>query len=503
LGVYEGGRFRAYTTRDGLSDDVVISLYGDASGHLWIGTNGGGLNLFEGGRFHVFTTRDGLPNDTVYRILGDGSGDLWMSCNKGIFRLAASELEAFAAGRVKTLSPVVYGTADGMQTRECSGGGHPSAWRGSDGRLWFSTIKGVAMIDPRGVARNERPPQVVIDQVLADGVPVAATTPKQELAPGTSRFDFHYAGLSFVAPEKVRYRYKLVGFDEDWVDGGDRRAAYYTNLGAGDYRFLVLACNNDGVWAASPASFEFTLRPHFYRTYWFYTLCALGLALVAWQLYALRVGQMRARFAAVLQERNRIARELHDNLAQEILGVSVQLEIVARLFKASPETAKSHLDRARWLVRSSMAEARRYVWDLRSQSLEDRDLPAALSEMTRRLTAETDIHTQFEVGGTLRPLPQQVENNLLRIGQEAVNNAVRHSGAGNISVRLQFDATSVRLSVRDDGRGFDPEAGAGGPNGHFGLVGMRERAREMGGEVRVAARPGGGCEVEVGVPVET
>jgi signal transduction histidine kinase/ligand-binding sensor domain-containing protein len=501
LAVYESGRFKSYTTKDGLSDNVVISLYGDERGRLWVGTNGGGLNLLEGERFHVFTTRDGLPNDTVYRILGDDEGRLWMSCNKGVFSLNVSELEEFAAGRVHSLNPIVYGTADGMRTRECSGGGHPSAWRDREGRMWFSTIKGVAMIDPRVVARNEQPPPVAIEQALFDGE-AAVPTARTELPPGTSRFDFHYAGLSFVAPEKVRYRYKLEGFDKDWVEGGDRRAAYYTNLSSGDYRFLVVACNNDGVWSQTPAAFAFTLRPHFYRTYWFYTLCVAGLALLAWQLYALRLRQVRARFAAVLQERNRIARELHDNLAQEILGVSVQLEIVTRLLNSSPDAARSHLDRARSLVRSSMAEARRYVWDLRSQSLDDRDLPAALAEMTRRLTAESGVHTQFEVGGTLRPLPKQVENNLLRIGQEAVNNAVRHAGANNISVRLVFDATSVRLNVKDDGRGFDPEAsGSNGAGGHFGILGMRERAREMGGEVRVGSRPGEGCEVEVNVPV--
>lgn len=503
LGVYESGRFKSYTTRDGLSDDVVISLYGDARGRLWVGTNGGGLNLLEGERFQVFTTRDGLPNDTLYRILGDDGGRLWMSCNKGVFSLEVRELEEFAAGRVHTLNPIVYGTADGMQTRECSGGGHPSAWRDRAGRMWFSTIKGVAMIDPRAVARNEQPPPVVVEQALFDGEPptLEATGARATLTPGTSRFDFHYAGLSFVAPEKVRYRYKLEGFDKDWVEGGDRRAAYYTSLAAGDYRFLVVACNNDGVWSTTPASFAFTLRPHFYRTYWFYTLCVAGLALLAWQLYALRLRQVRARFAAVLQERNRIARELHDNLAQEILGVSVQLEIVTRLLNNSPEAARTHLDRARALVRSSMAEARRYVWDLRSQSLDDRDLPAALSEMTRRLAAESGVHTQFEVGGTLRPLPKQMENNLLRIGQEAVNNAVRHARAENISVRLVFDATSVRLNVKDDGHGFDAEAQGNGAGGHFGLVGMRERAREMGGDVRVGSRPGEGCEVEVNVPV--
>jgi signal transduction histidine kinase len=422
-----------------------------------------------------------------------------MSCNKGIFRVGKTELEEFAGGRARSFSPVVYGTADGMLTRECSSGGHPSGWRGADGRLWFSTIKGVAVIDPSGVRSNAQPPPAVIEQVRVDGELVSASH-KASLAPGKARFDFQYAGLSFVAPEKVRYKYRLVGFDKDWVEGGARRVAYYTNLGPGDYRFEVMARNNDGVWSRVPAAFEFTLRPHFYRTLWFYALCALGLALLAAQVYLLRVRQMKARFAAVLAERNRIAREIHDNLAQEILGASVQLELVARLMPHSTDAARTHLDRARSLVRSSIAEARRYVWDLRSQSLDDRDLPSALAEMTRRLTAESRVQTQFEVSGTFRALPPQVENNLLRIGQEAVNNAVRHAGADVITVSLSFDAENVRLSVRDDGCGFD--SGNDGSDGHFGIVGMRERAAEMGGSVSVNSRPGEGTEVSVGVPIE-
>jgi ligand-binding sensor domain-containing protein/signal transduction histidine kinase len=501
LSKFAGGKFTNYTTKDGLSDNVVISIYGDAQGRLWIGTNGAGLNLLEGGKFTSFTTRDGLPNDVIYRILEDGRGRLWMSCNKGIFRLSKAELEEFAAGRTHTLSPVVYGTADGMTTRECSGGGHPSGWRDRQGRLWFSTIKGVATIDPERLVSNEQPPPTAIEQFRVDGEPVAAA-PGLELAPGKTRFDFYYAGLSFVAPEKVRYKYRLEGFDKDWVDGGDRRVAYYTNLGPGDYRFEVIACNNDGVWSSTPAAVSFRLRPHFYRTAWFYALCAVGLCLLAWQLYALRLRQVRARFAAVLQERNRIARELHDNLAQEILGVSVQLEIVARLMNTSTEAARTHLDRARALVRSSIAEARRYVWDLRSQSLEERDLPTALAEMTRRLTAESGVQTQFQVGGTFRPLPPQVENNLLRIGQEAVNNAVRHAQARTIAVNLDFDARGVRLSVRDDGRGFDRQSQSNGSNGHFGLVSMRERAEEMGGSVQINSSPGEGSEVLVSVPIK-
>jgi ligand-binding sensor domain-containing protein/signal transduction histidine kinase len=501
LSRFESGRFKTYTTRDGLSDNVVISIHGDAEGRLWIGTNGGGLNLFKDGRFTPFTTRDGLPNDTVYRVLEDGRGRLWMSCNKGVFRLDKSELEEFAAGRARALSPVVYGTADGMRTRECSGGGHPSAWRGADGRLWFSTIKGVAAVDPEHLPTNEQPPPAVVEQVRVDGETVAPR-PDLRLPPGKSRFDFYYAGLSFVAPEKVRYRYKLEGFDRDWVDGGDRRVAYYTNLGPGEYRFMVLACNNDGVWSSQPATFGFRLEPHFYRTFWFYALVVAGAGLVAWQLYALRLRQVRARYGAVLQERNRIAREIHDNLAQEILGISVQLEIVARTMASTPDAARKHLDRARALVRSSVAEARRYVWDLRSQTLEERDLPAALAEMTRRLTAESGVQTQFSVGGTFRPLAPQVENNLLRVGQEAVGNAVRHAQARLITVSLDFGAREVRLEVKDDGRGFDAERDDGGRGGHFGLVGMRERAEQMGGSAAVRSAPGEGTAVTVRVPID-
>lgn len=501
LSRFEAGRFKTYTTRDGLSDNVVISIHGDAEGRLWIGTNGGGLNLFKDGRFNSFTTRDGLPNDTIYRVLEDGRGRLWMSCNKGVFRLDKSELEEFAAGRARSLNPVVYGTADGMRTRECSGGGHPSAWRDHAGRLWFSTIKGVARIDPEHMPTNTQPPPAVVEQVRVDGEAVAAA-PDLKLPPGRSRFDFYYAGLSFVAPEKVRYRYKLEGFDGDWVDGGDRRVAYYTNLGPGDYTFMVVACNNDGVWSSRPATFKFQLRPHFYRTYWFYALVLVGIGLLGWQLYALRLRQVRGRYAAVLQERNRIAREIHDNLAQEILGISVQLEIVARTMAAAPDAARRHLDRARALVRSSVAEARRYVWDLRSQSLDERDLPAALAEMTRRLTAESGVQTQFSVGGTFRPLGPQVENNLLRIGQEAVGNAVRHAQAKTVTVSLDFGTREVRLEVRDDGRGFDAEGYDGGKGGHFGLVGMRERAEQMGGEAHVNSEPGAGTEVVVRVPIE-
>jgi signal transduction histidine kinase len=210
--------------------------------------------------------------------------------------------------------------------------------------------------------------------------------------------------------------------------------------------------------------------------------------------------QMQVRFAAVLAERNRIAREIHDNLAQELLGISVQLELVARLMPAA-EAARAHLDRARSLIRSSIAEVRRSVWDLRSQSLDHKDLPTALAEMTRRLTAESTIQTQFQVSGAFRPLSPQVENNLLRIGQEAINNAVRHARAETVLVHLAFDADCVRLSVRDDGCGFDSGRRDKSSAGHFGLVGMRERADGMGGALTIKSEAGEGTEVSVTMPI--
>ena len=224
------------------------------------------------------------------------------------------------------------------------------------------------------------------------------------------------------------------------------------------------------------------------------------LAILAWQLYRFRLKRIELQFAAVLQERNRIAREIHDNLAQEMLGVSVQLELVARTLPASAELARSHLDRVRLLVRHGIAEARRYVWDLRSQALDKNDLPSALSDTARRLTADTAVVARVEVSGTFRRLSPLIEGNLLRIGQEAINNAVRHARARSILVNLTFDPARVQLSVRDDGDGFDQQQ-SNGEGKHFGLVGMQERAMQTGGSLRINSRTGEGTEVLVNVPI--
>lgn len=494
--------FTTFTTSDGLSSDAVISLHEDSDGSLWIGTNGGGLNRMKDGKFTTYTTSDGLLDDVVYRILEDGRNNLWLSCRKGIFHIGKKELDEFAKGMIASIAPVAYGTADGMMTRECSGGGDPAGWRGSDGKLWFPTIKGVAMIDPERIKTNSHAPPVVIEQIRIDDKSFAPSE-RIELPAGTTRFDLYYTAPSFVAPEKVRFKYKLEGFDEDWVDSGTRRIAYYTNLRPGSYTFRVIASNNDGVWNQTGAAFALYLKPYFYQTYWFYAVCVLALAILAWLLFRLRVRGMQAQFGAVLAERTRIAREIHDNLAQEMAGISVQLEVVARKMPPGAETAMTYLDRARQQVRHGIAEARRYVWELRSPTLENNDLPTALAETARRLTHETAIQAQVEVNGTFRPLAQLVEDNLLRIGQEAMNNAVKHSQAQRIFVNLVFDSRRVQLIVRDDGRGFDNTVAGNGRAGHFGLIGMQERAEQIGGTLSINSTDGSGTEVVADVPIRS
>jgi ligand-binding sensor domain-containing protein/two-component sensor histidine kinase len=495
------GAFSNFTTSDGLSGNVITSLYEDRSGSLWIGTNGSGLDRFRDGNFTSVTTKDGLFQDVIYQILEDGRGNLWLSCDRGIFRVSLKDLDEFAAGRLSSITTVSYGTADGMKISECNGGGHPAGWRTRDGRLWFSTLRGVAVIDPEKIGLNTIPPPVAIDRVLVDDQAVPEHD-QAEFSPGRSRFAFHYAGLSFIAPDKVQYKYKLDGFDRDWVAAGATRVAYYTNIPPGRYTFRVIACNNDGVWNEAGAAFGFHLQPHFYQTYWFYALGLMALGLIGWQLYLLRVRSIESRFAAVLAERNRIAREIHDSLAQGLAGISLQLELVAKMLASSTDSARNHLNQARILARQSLADARRSLWDLRSGGLESSDLPTSLSSSARHLTAQTGVQAQLQVSGAFRELDHLIESNLLRIGQEAITNAVKHARAQRIDISLEFDANIVRLSVRDNGRGFDCDQPPAAAGGHFGLVGMRERAEQIGGKLTVSSSPGAGTEISAEVPLE-
>jgi signal transduction histidine kinase len=413
--------------------------------------------------------------------------------------VSGRDLQSFMDGHATDLNVASYGTNDGLQISETSSGGHPSVWRASDGSLWFATLKGVAVLQGPHVQRNRVPPPVVIESVSIDDRSMA---PDQvaTIGPGHSRLSFEYAGLSFLAPERVRFRYQLQGFDRNWIDAGTRRVAYYTNLPPRQYRFRVLARNNDGVWSASTADLSFRVEPHMYQTYWFYALMALVTVLLGWAVYRWRVRQVEERFQAVLQERNRIAREIHDTLAQGFTGVSVQLELVSRLMPSSEAQTREHLDQARLLVRHSLAEARRAIWDLRSQSAENQDFASRISQMAARVnnsSAGGRMAVKLEVRGTYRPLAPKVEEELLKIAQEALTNAVRHADARHINIELNFESKKIQMIIVDDGCGFVASENGDGPEGHYGLRGMRERAAGIDAQLCVQSGAGKGTRISV------
>jgi ligand-binding sensor domain-containing protein len=523
----ESGVFTNYTVQQGLSNNTITAIAQDHTGTVWLGTNGGGLNRLRPGSgkaaIQAYPSRgQGLPN-TIYGMLEDASGHLWMSSKTGIFRVSLAQLN----GKSGALAVNAYGRSDGMNIRECSGGGHPAAWKLADGSLWFATLDGVSSVEPGHLPENRVPPPVALEKILVDDHPRPLPRSLDQqliIRPGTNRLEVQYAGLSFVAPEKVQYRYQLEGFDHGWIDAGTRRAAFYTNLPPGSYRFRVLAANNDGVWNQTGASFGLRMMPHFYQTWWFYSALVLALLLLGYLVYRWRVLAVEAEWGAVLRERGRIAREIHDTLAQGFVGISVQLELVARLLAGWREAAAkpgrepvpgselepvfTQLDQARALVRASLADARTSIWDLRSEpgggpglpADQADDLPARLSRSCTRIAGGSPAKVYLQVNGTYRPLERRIEDELLRIGEEAVANAVRHAAATRIDVQLIYQAARVSLRVEDDGHGFDPSRN--GAQGHYGIQGMQERAGEIDATLELRSAPGEGTLVSVEAPVQ-
>jgi signal transduction histidine kinase/ligand-binding sensor domain-containing protein len=499
LGRYQDGRYALYAARDGLPDDTVHSVYEDGQGTLWIATTAG-LCRFQDGRFVTFTGPGGLGSGVVSQVLEDDAGFLWMNGRRGIIRVRKEDLEAYAKGTASPVPVTVYGVEDGMESADYNPAYiQPAAVKTGDGRLWFATTKGVAVIDPRRLQTNALPPPVVIERVVSDDAPVPLG-PGVRIPPGKEKFEFHYTALSFVSPERVRFRYLLEGFDQSWTAAHDRRTAYYTNLPPGRYRFRVTAANNDGVWNEDGASFEFQLQPRFHQTRVFQALVLALLLLGGWTVHRLRVARVEARFATVMAERNRMARELHDSLAQGLAGIALHAGALRQADPAMTEAASRHLDTIGRLVQSSLTEARGSVWDLQPESLRDGDLPAALESMVGELTGDTAVKTALEVRGTPRRLGRQTERNVFRIGQEALTNALKHSQSEQVDIVLTFEPDRIELRVRDHGRGFDPGALAGGTHECFGLTGMRERATQIGGHVTVNSRPGAGTEVVLEAP---
>jgi ligand-binding sensor domain-containing protein/two-component sensor histidine kinase len=497
LARFDGRTFTTLTSKDGLADDLIMALHEDTDGVLWVATRKG-LSRLIGGTVTTYTRKDGLFDDLILATIDDHHGSLWVSSNNGVFRLAKRELADFAARRVNRIHSTAFGVADGLRSIECNGGVQPSAAWTRRGAIWFPTVKGAAFIEPLRIRTNQVPPPVKIEGVIADEQALSPSGPLR-LHAGTHRLEVHFAGLSFAAPERVQFRYMLAGFDSDWIDAGTRRTAVYTNLAPGHYSFRVIAANNDGRWSTVPAVMIIEQKPFFHQTVTFAVLCGLGgIALIAYFLigYAQRI---KAEYVGKLAERGRIARELHDTLAQELVSVQYLLNLANEAAGADLQTCRRHIGRASEISKESLREVRRVLADLRPSALEEDHLGTALQRFATRATDGSTPAAKVIVNGTPRSLPPEIENDLLRIGQEAITNALRHAHASRVDVELTYSNDHVHLCVRDDGVGVDEHDPAPPKRDHYGVTGMRERATRMSARFMITSTVSAGTEISVEV----
>jgi signal transduction histidine kinase len=493
-----GGKLTVFTKTQGLSGGAVTSLLEDANHTLWVGTKDGGLSRSTANGFSPVNAPN-LPLE-IDAILEDARGYLWLTSSHGIKRVRASELLACGDAPSCSLHIASFGSSDGMPSDETSLSGHPGAWRTADGHLWFATRKGVAIVDPSDLRENQTPPPIVIERFTVDDTELKGSAAEITIPPGHVRYAFEYAGLSYVSPSRVHYRYILEGFDKQWTEAGSRRNAYYTNLPPRHYRFRVQAANEDGIWNEKGAEVAFVIKPPFYRTLWFSGLAMLLLISIIVTIYRLRVHAIRSQFDAILAERTRIAREIHDTLAQDFVGVSVQLELTAHLLAQSHVLeASEQVNRTRSLVREGLADARRSIWDLRSAGTQA-TLPTRLTHLVEQSSTE-HRKTNVDIGGIYRALTPSLENEVFRIAQEAMANVVRHARATHVTLDLRYHPNDLTLTISDNGIGFLATDTTLAAKGHFGLQGMRERANQINGTLSVKSSLEGGTIVTLRVPL--
>jgi signal transduction histidine kinase/ligand-binding sensor domain-containing protein len=484
--------YRIYTTRDGLPDEGVHSVHEDRDGSIWVATVGG-LARVQHGVITSFSTV-GLLGEIVFEILEDAAGNLWLNGRQGVIKASKRDLDAYAAKTRRDVPITVYGLADGLKSTEYSVAYiQRPACRTSDGKLWFATTGGVAAIDPAVNRINTQPPPVVIEAFVADQR-LEPHGPVQ-VGPGAGAFQIDYTALSLLVPPKVRFAYQLEGLETAWTDAGTRRLASYSRVPPGHYRFRVRAANNDGIWNETGAALDIRVAPHFYQTWWFRASIVIALVCIAGGLHHLRVRRIEAQFALVMKERNRLAREIHDGLSQGLAAIGLHLSAIQNDDVAAER--ERHVQKARQLVEANLREARRSVWDLHPQYLDRHDIVSGLGRMTADLGDSANVRIGVRTIGSPRPLPADVEKNLFRIAQEAVANAIRHAAAGRVMIELRFNRRDLRMTVSDDGRGFDPAAASDG----FGLTSMRERAAEIGATLQLHSRPSAGTSVTLTVPL--
>jgi ligand-binding sensor domain-containing protein/signal transduction histidine kinase len=518
---FDGSEPRAHPLPAYPARQAIFSMLADGDGSLWIGTADAGLLHFDGSRFTRFTAREGLPDDLICQILDDQRGNLWLGTHHGICRVAKAALEAFVRGRTPAISCSVYGRSDGLPTLQCTDMYQPSAWRGHDGKLWFATAKGVVGLQPEEMPLNSRAPTVVIQQFLTDGnihaLPQAGgrQIPEARVLPGEQNLEFDFVALSLTNPESDQYRYKLEGFDRDWINPEGRRMAQYSYLKPGNYRFRVVASNNDGVWNETGASLDVRVLPHFWETWWFLTLAGLvSLGTAAGIARYVSVRGMRgelerlARQRDIEQDRTRIARDIHDHIGSGLTHINLLNEL---LLGDPVEHLPDRIGQITGVTCELMSAMDEIVWALNPKNDTLESLVNYLCEYAGEYLRVAKVRLFIDVPGSLPGwhVTSEVRHNLFLAVKEILNNIAKHSQATEVFLTLVLDATSARLEIRDNGRGFplDPvlaglPGGVPHSNGN-GLDNLKRRASAIGGPCRIRGGPGKGASIELTIPVPT
>ncbi|MEY4387006.1 MAG: hypothetical protein RLY20_2289 [Verrucomicrobiota bacterium] len=494
----------------------IWSLLAEADGTVWVGTFRGGLLRYRDGKFDRLSISNGLPDNVIAQLLADDKGHLWIGSQQGIFRAAKADLEACAAGRAATVATTAYGRWDGLPTLECSGLYQPACWHARDGRLWFSTVAGAVSIQPNEAEPNLRPPPVVIEDVLVDDVPqkfVAFTGksgPVLEIPPGNRQFEFRYTGLSFVSPDRVRFRYQLEGLEKKWIEAGGQRSVKFNYIRPGEYTFRVTACNNEGVWNPVSQSVRLHVQPHFYETKTF-TVGAIagGVGMVLLFARAIYRRRLRAelerieRQRAVERDRARIAKDIHDDLGAGLTQITLLSELAKR---DTPEEIPEHVGQISSTARELTRAMDEIVWAINPQNDTLEGLITYISKFAQQYLTLAGIRCRLDVPTELPTLVlgAEVRHNLYLAIKETLNNIVKHSGATLATLRLECSSEKIELSIADDGRGIErgepsPASRERTSSGH-GLANIARRLEDIGGRCEVSSSAGKGTTIRFNIP---
>jgi ligand-binding sensor domain-containing protein/signal transduction histidine kinase len=501
LSHWKGDRFEQDEVTRGLREEKIWSILEDRQGALWFGTRNHGLYRWSHGRLDQFTSVEGLPSNSVYQILQDRTGTFWLTGPNTIASIPEAEMEQSQPSPDRPLSVKEYSMPFGAEDAQLYGGRQPSGYLAPDDSVWFPTNHGVAHILHADHERQPAP-NVLIESVIEDGRRVVPHG-RLDVPAHVVRLSLPFTAISLWSQDAVRFRYKLESFDHTWnvltSASAAERVATYTNLRAGHYRFRVQAFNTANPGIVSEADLAFTKSPFFYETWWFYLLCGLVLAVIAWSLYQIRVRRIRTRFEVVLAERTRLAREMHDTVIQGCTGISALLEAVASTPVDQQSAKDDLLDYARTQARTTIQEAREAIWNMRHEGEKDIELVEALNSVATQTMREFGTVVDVEHNLSRVPVAASIAHEILMTVREAVYNSVQHGRTQTVTISVQDNEDDLSIAIVDAGCGFIVNGTDGADEGHYGIVGMQERMQRLGGWLELTSAPGAGTTVRLRV----